>query len=92
MKRYQVLNNVHKFLQRTQITREYQKEMQNKGYDLENEYVLFEKEGVGHISVLMTNQGLYELVSYNERTGKYQSMFGHTEEFIDEIMADQKLI
>lgn len=92
MKRYQVLNNVHKFLQRTQIDYKYQKTMQSQGYDLENEYILFEKEGVGHISVLMTNQGLYELVSYNERTGEYQSMFGHTEEFIDEIMADQKLI
>lgn len=76
MKRYPILKNIHEFLQRTQ----------------KNEYILFEKEGVGHISVLMTNQGLYELVSYNERTDEYQSMFGHTEEFIDEIMADQKLI
>lgn len=92
MKRYEVLNSIHKFLQRTQISYEHQKEMQGQGYDLENEYVLFEKEGVGHISVLMTNHGLYELVSYNERTGEYQSMFGHCEEFIDEIMADQKLI
>lgn len=92
MKRYEVLNSIHKFLQRTQISYEHQKEMQGQGYDLENEYVLFEKEGVGHISVLMTNHGLYELVSYNERTGEYQSMFGHSEEFIDEIMADQNLI
>lgn len=92
MKRYQVLNNVHKFLQRTQITREYQKEMQNKGYDLENEYILFEKEGVGHIAILMTNHEQYELVSYNEKTGEHQAMFGHCEEFIDEIMADQNLI
>lgn len=92
MKRYEVLNSIHKFLQRIQISYEYQQKMKTEGYDLENEYVLFEKEGVGHISILMTNQGLYELVSYNERTGEYQSMFGHTEEFIDEIMADQKLI
>ena len=92
MKRYTILKNIHEFLENTQISYEHQKEMQGQGYDLENEYVLFEKEGVGHISVLMTNHGLYELVSYNERTGEYQSMFGHCEEFIDEIMADQKLI
>lgn len=92
MKRYEVLNSIHKFLQRTQISYEYQQKMKTEGYDLENEYVLFKKEGVGHISILMTNHGLYELVSYNERTGEYQSMFGHTEEFIDEIMADQNLI
>ena len=92
MKRYTILKNIHEFLERTQISYEYQKEMQGQGYDLENEYILFEKKGVGHIAIMMTNQGLYELVSYNERTGEYQSMFGHTEEFIDEIMADQKLI
>lgn len=92
MKRYPILKAIHEFLQRTQISYEYQQKMKNEGYDLENEYVLFEKEGIGHISVLMTNQGLYELVSYNERTSEYQSMFGHTEEFIDEIMADYNLI
>lgn len=74
MKRYTILKNIHEFLQ---------------GYDLKNEYILFEKEGVGHISILMTNHGLYELVSYNERTNEYQSMFGHTEEFIDRIMGGQ---
>lgn len=92
MKRYEVLNTIHKFLERTQISYEYQKEMQGQGYDLENEYILFEKKGVGHIAIMMTNHEQYELVSYNERTGEYQSMFGHCEEFIDEIMADQKLI
>ena len=92
MKRYPILKAIHEFLQRTQIDYEYQKTMQSQGYDLENEYILFEKKGVGHISILMTNHGLYELVSFNERTGEYQSMFGHTEEFIDEIMADQNLI
>lgn len=92
MKRYEVLNSIHKFLERTQISYEYQKEMQGQGYDLENEYILFEKKGVGHIAIMMTNHEQYELVSYNERTGEYQSMFGHCEEFIDEIMADQKLI
>ena len=44
MKRYEVLNSIHKFLQRTQISYEHQKEMQGQVYDLENEYVLFEKE------------------------------------------------
>lgn len=89
MKRYQVLNNIHKFLQRTQITREYQKEMQNKGYDLEKEYILFEKKGVGHISIMMTGRGIYELVSYHARTGVYCRVNGHTEEFIDRIMEGQ---
>lgn len=91
MKRYPILNNVHKFLERVQITHEYQKEMQNKGYDLENEYILFEKKGIGHIAIMMTNHEQYELVSYNERTGEYQAMFGHCEEFIDEIMNDYEL-
>ena len=92
MKRYTILKNIHEFLQNTQISYKYQQKMKTEGYDLKNEYILFEKKGVGHISVLMTNHEQYELVSYNERTGEYQSMFGHCEEFIDEIMADQKLI
>lgn len=92
MKRYTILKNIHEFLQNTQISYKYQQKMKTEGYDLKNEYILFEKEGVGHISVLMTNHEQYELVSYNERTGEYQSMFGHCEEFIDEIMADQNLI
>lgn len=92
MKRYPILKAIHEFLQRTQISYEYQQKMKTEGYDLKNEYILFEKEGVGHIAILMTNHEQYELVSYNERTGEYQSMFGHTEEFIDEIMADQNLI
>lgn len=92
MKRYPILKNIYDFLQNAQITSEYAEEMNKKGYNFQKEYILFEKEGVGHISVLMTNQGLYELVSYNERTGEYQSMFGHCEKFIDEIMADQNLI
>lgn len=92
MKRYTILKNIHEFLQNTQISYEYQQKMKTEGYDLENEYVLFEKKGVGHIAIMMTNHEQYELVSYNERTGEYQSMFGHCEEFIDEIMADQKLI
>ena len=89
MKRYEVLNNIHKFLQRTQVSYEYQKKMQNKGYNLENEYILFEKKGVGHISVKMTVRGIYELVSYHARTGEYCRVNGHTEEFIDRIMEGQ---
>lgn len=92
MKRYTILKNIHEFLENTQISYEHQKEMQGQGYDLKNEYILFEKPGVGHIAIMMTNHEQYELVSYNERTGEYQSMFGHCEEFIDEIMADQNLI
>lgn len=92
MKRYTILKNIHEFLQNTQISYEYQQKMKTEGYDLKNEYILFEKPGVGHIAIMMTNHEQYELVSYNERTGEYQSMFGHCEEFIDEIMADQKLI
>lgn len=64
----------------------------NEGYPIKNKYILFEKPGVGHIAIMMTNHEQYELVSYNERTGEYQSMFGHCEEFIDGIMADQNLI
>lgn len=92
MKRYTILKNIHEFLENTQISYEYQQKMKTEGYDLKNEYILFEKPGVGHIAIMMTNHEQYELVSYNERTGEYQSMFGHCEEFIDEIMADQKLI
>ena len=92
MKRYTILKNIHEFLENTQISYEYQQKMKTEGYDLKNEYILFEKPGVGHIAIMMTNHEQYELVSYNERTGGYQSMFGHCEEFIDEIMADQNLI
>lgn len=92
MKRYTILKNIHEFLQNTQISYEYQQKMKTEGYDLKNEYILFEKEGVGHIAILMTNHEQYELVSYNEKTGEHQAMFGHCEEFIDEIMADQNLI
>ena len=92
MKRYTILKNIHEFLENTQISYEYQQKMKTEGYDLKNEYILFEKPGVGHIAIMMTNHEQYELVSYNERTGEYQSMFGHSEEFIDEIMADQNLI
>lgn len=92
MKRYTILKNIHEFLENTQISYEYQQKMKTEGYDLKNEYILFEKPGVGHIAIMMTNHEQYELVSYNERTGEYQSMFGHCEEFIDEIMADQNLI
>ena len=92
MKRYTILKNIHEFLENTQISYEYQQKMKTAGYDLKNEYILFEKPGVGHIAIMMTNHEQYELVSYNERTGEYQSMFGHCEEFIDEIMADQNLI
>ena len=92
MKRYTILKNINEFLENTQISYEYQQKMKTEGYDLKNEYILFEKPGVGHIAIMMTNHEQYELVSYNERTGEYQSMFGHCEEFIDEIMADQNLI
>ena len=92
MKRYTILKNIHEFLENTQISYEYQQKMKTEGYYLKNEYILFEKPGVGHIAIMMTNHEQYELVSYNERTGEYQSMFGHCEEFIDEIMADQNLI
>lgn len=92
MKRYTILKNIHEFLENTQISYEYQQKMKTEGYGLKNEYILFEKPGVGHIAIMMTNHEQYELVSYNERTGEYQSMFGHCEEFIDEIMADQNLI
>ena len=66
--------------------------MAEAGYEPATEYILFEKQGVGHISIMMTQHEYYELVSYNERTGEHQAMFGHCEEFIDEIMADQNLI
>ena len=92
MKRYQILKKIHEFLQHTQITVWDMEKQKKEGYPIENKYILFEKPGVGHIAIMMTNHEQYELVSYNERTGEYQSMFGHCEEFIDEIMADQKLI
>ena len=79
MKRYTILKNIHEFLENTQISYEYQQKMKTEGYDLKNEYILFEKPGVGHIAIMMTNHEQYELVSYNERTGEYQSMFGHCE-------------
>lgn len=56
------------------------------GLSVPHEAVLFKKPGVGHISILMTNHGCYELVSYNEKTGVYHVSGGHTEEFIDRIM------
>lgn len=89
MKRYETLNSIHKFLQRARISYEHQKAMQNQGYDLENEYILFKKEGIGHISIMMTDKGIYELVSYNNRTDIYKRVNGHTEEFIDRIMQGQ---
>lgn len=92
MKRYQILKKIHEFLQHTQITVWDMEKQKKEGYPIENKYILFEKPGVGHIAIMMTNHEQYELVSYNERTGEYQSMFGHCEEFIDEIMADHNLI
>lgn len=89
MKRYTILKNIYDFLQSMQIDYEYQNKMEKAGYEPVNEYVLFERKGVGHISIKMTNRGLYELVSYNEKTGVYCGVNGHTEEFIDSIMKGQ---
>lgn len=92
MKRYPILKSIYGFLQDMQIDSHYFDKMAEAGYEPATKYILFEKKGIGHIAIMMTNHEQYELVSYNERTGEYQSMFGHCEEFIDEIMADQKLI
>lgn len=89
MKRYNTLKAVYDFLQNAQISAEYVDKMNNEGYNLQNEYILFEKENVGHISVMMTDRGVYELVSYNNRTDIYRRVNGHTEEFIDRIMEGQ---
>lgn len=92
MKRYPILKAIHEFLEDNQISVWDMEKQKEEGYDIKNEYILFEKEGVGHIAILMTNHEQYELVSYNEKTDEHQAMFGHTEEFIDEIMNDYNLI
>lgn len=89
MKRYAILKSIYDFLENSQISIEYVEEMNQKGYNLKKEYVLFEKPNVGHISVMMTDRGVYELVSYNERTDVFCGVNGHTEEFIDKIMQGQ---
>lgn len=76
MKRYSILKNIYDFLQAQQ------------GYE-PKEYILFKKQGVGHISIKMTNREEYELVSYNEKTDVFCGVNGHTEEFIDKIMQGQ---
>ena len=84
MKRYKVLKDIYNVLEEhKEVLTE-----QSMGMDVSvpHEAVLFKKDGVGHISIMMTNAGNYELVSFNERTGEHQAMFGHCEEFIDEIM------
>lgn len=90
MKRYAVLRDINNVLE------EYKEVLTEDciGMDMSvpHEAVLFKKDGVGHISILMTNCGCYELVSFNERTGKHQAMFGHCEEFIDEIMGDYDVL
>ena len=89
MKRYNVLKSIYDFLQAMQIDYEAFKRMEEAGYEPQKEYILFERPNIGHISVMMTGRGLYELVSYNERTGVYCGVNGHTEEFIDRIMEGQ---
>ena len=89
MKRYNTLKSIYDFLQDMQISYEDVKRMEKLGHEPKREYVLFEKENVGHISVMMADRGVYELVSYNNRTDVYRRVNGHTEEFIDRIMEGQ---
>ena len=90
MKRYPILKNIYDFLENAQITSEYAEEMNKKGYNFQKEYILFEKENVGHISIRMTGRNKYELVSYHSQTRDVCGVNGHTEEFIDRIMKGQE--
>lgn len=90
MKRYPILKRIYDFLQNAQITSEYAEKMNQKGYNFQKEYILFEKENVGHISIRITGRDQYELVSYNARTGAICGVNGHTEDFIDRIMESQE--